>query len=74
MTNRPFLKPEVTYQKSGSTFSKLEQYPLTLQISGKYAGALRRNRVRKIIIIIIREKESERKHKGPPLKTGDLNN
>jgi len=46
-----FFKPEVTDQKSGSTFSIPNQYLPSLKISWKSVHASRRNRVRKIIIM-----------------------
>ena len=54
--NRPFFKPEVMYQKSGSTISIPEQYLPSLKISWKSVHAFGRNRVRKLKIIIGKKK------------------
>ena len=57
--NRPISKLVVTYQTSGSTFSILDQYRPTLKISGKLFHALRRNRLRKKLMIIIIWKQKQ---------------
>ena len=47
---KPFFKPEMKYQKSGSTFSIPDQYQPTLTISWKSLHVFERNRVKIIII------------------------
>ena len=51
--NRPFFKPEVRYQKSGSIISIPEQYLPSLKILWKSVYAFGRNRVRNIKIMIL---------------------